>query len=87
MVNRKILLEYLHIPSLQVIHDVNCLVSEVRGDYLEHISHYLSSCSTEVLDVVRMSMLQGGESLEKVLPLVTKTIVEVIVDKSVEVKT
>ncbi|KAF2541435.1 hypothetical protein F2Q68_00030109 [Brassica cretica] len=42
-----------------VIHDVNDLVSEVCGDYLGHISRHLSSCSTEVLDVVRTSMLQG----------------------------
>ncbi|KAL0843278.1 hypothetical protein Bca101_016523 [Brassica carinata] len=67
-----------------VIHDVNCLVSEVRSDYVGHISHYLSSCSSEVLDVVKKSMLQGVESLENVLPLVKKTIIEVIVDKSVE---
>ncbi|CAN7114444.1 hypothetical protein HID58_008823 [Brassica napus] len=67
-----------------VIHDVNCIVSEVRGDYLGLISHYLSSCPSEVLDVVRKSMLQGVESLENVLPLVKKTIIEVIVDKSVE---
>ncbi|KFK29022.1 hypothetical protein AALP_AA7G078500 [Arabis alpina] len=67
-----------------VIHDVNCLVSEVCGDFLGHILHYLSSCSTEVLDVVKMSMLQGENSLKKVLPLLTNTIIEVIVDKSVE---
>lgn len=67
-----------------VIHDVNCLVSEVCGDYLGHISQYLSSSSTEVLDVVRISIEQGGVSLEKVLPLLTKTIIDVIVDKSVE---
>ncbi|ESQ54830.1 hypothetical protein EUTSA_v10024490mg [Eutrema salsugineum] len=67
-----------------VIHDVNYLVSEVCGDYLGHISHYLSSCSTEVRDVVRMSMLQGGDKLKEVLPLLTNTIIEVIVDKSVE---
>ncbi|XP_010464008.1 PREDICTED: conserved oligomeric Golgi complex subunit 2-like [Camelina sativa] len=69
---------------IYVIHDVHCLVSEVRGDYAGHISHHLSSCSSGVLDVVRKSMLHGGESLENVIPLVTKTIIEVIVDKSVE---
>ncbi|KAF3506676.1 hypothetical protein F2Q69_00000768 [Brassica cretica] len=69
---------------IYVIHDVNCVVSEVRGDYIGHISHYLSSCSSEVLDLVRKSMLQGVESLDNVLPLVKKTIIEVIVDKSVE---
>ncbi|KAF8044698.1 hypothetical protein N665_7230s0001, partial [Sinapis alba] len=67
-----------------VIHDVNYLVSEVCGDYLEHISHYISSCSTEVRDVVRVSMLQGGDKLKEVLPLLTNTITEILVDKSVE---
>ncbi|WZZ38573.1 hypothetical protein YC2023_034832 [Brassica napus] len=76
----------LQLLSRFVIHDVNCVVSEVRGDYIGHISHYLSSCSSEVLDLVRKSMLQGVESLDNVLPLVKKTIIEVIVDKSVEVK-
>ena len=88
MVDRLIfLLEYLEFhTSLQVIHDVNDLVSEVCGDYLGHISRHLSSCSTEVLDVVRTSMLQGGDKLKEVLPLLTNTIIEIIVDKSVEVK-
>lgn len=72
--------------SFQVIHDVNYLVSEVCGDYLEQISQYISSCSTEVRDVVRMSMLQGGDKLKEVLPLLTNTIIEIIVDKSLEVK-
>ncbi|KAF3531172.1 hypothetical protein DY000_02038231 [Brassica cretica] len=67
-----------------VIHDVNDIVSEVCGDYLGHISRRLSSCSTEVLDVVRTSMLQGGDKLKEVLPLLTNTIIEIIVDKSVE---
>ncbi|KAJ0239732.1 Conserved oligomeric Golgi complex subunit 2 [Hirschfeldia incana] len=67
-----------------VIHDVNYLVSEVCGDYLGHMSHHLSSCSTEVLDVVRTSMLQGGDKLKEVLPLLTNAIIEIIVDKSVE---
>ena len=71
---------------LQVIHDVNYLVSEVCGDYLKHISQYISSCSTEVQDVVRMSILQGGDKLKEVLPSLTNTIIEIIVDKSVEVK-
>ncbi|CAH8384677.1 unnamed protein product [Eruca vesicaria subsp. sativa] len=67
-----------------VIHDVNYLVSEVCGDYLGHISHHLSSCSTEVLDVVRKSMLQGGDKLKEVLPLLTNAIIEILVERSVE---
>ncbi|WZZ76053.1 hypothetical protein YC2023_087423 [Brassica napus] len=67
-----------------VIHDVNYLASEVCGDYLKHISQYISSCSTEVRDVVRMSILQGGDKLKEVLPSLANTIIEIIVDKSVE---
>ncbi|CAF2131227.1 BnaA03g46980D [Brassica napus] len=67
-----------------VIHDVNYLVSEVCGDYHKHISQFISSCSTEVRDVVRMSILQGGDRLREVLPSLTNTIIQIIVDKSVE---
>ncbi|XP_010536632.1 PREDICTED: conserved oligomeric Golgi complex subunit 2 [Tarenaya hassleriana] len=67
-----------------VIHDINCLASEVCGNYIGHVMQLLSSCSTEVLDLVRQSILHGGESLKNVLPSVSSTIIEVIVDKSVE---
>lgn len=70
---------------MQIIHDVNCLVKEVCGDYLERVLQLLSSCSADVLDAVKQSILQGGRSLKHLVPLVINTIVEALVEKSVEV--
>lgn len=70
---------------LQIIHDLNCLVEEVCGDYLGHVLGLLKSCPREVLDLVKQSILQGGDSLKVLQPLVINSIVETLVDKSVEV--
>ncbi|CAN4077129.1 unnamed protein product [Withania somnifera] len=67
-----------------VVHDLNCLVEEVCGDYLEHILELLKSCPAEVCDFVKQSILQGGKSLEGLLPTVMSAIIETIVEKSVE---
>lgn len=45
----------------------------------------LSSCSSDVLELLRESILQGGQSLKDLEPLVIKTVVESLVEKSVEV--
>lgn len=76
----------LFIIMLQVIHDLNCLVEEVCGDYLGHVLGLLKSCSPEVLDLVKQSILQGGNSLKALQPLVINSIVESLVQKSVEVR-
>lgn len=70
---------------LQIIHDINCLMEEVCGDYLGHVLAVLKSCSSEVLDLVKQSILQGGNSLRVLQPLVISSIVETLVEKSVEV--
>lgn len=70
---------------LQVIHDIRCLEEHVRGDYLQHVVHVLSSCSSDVLESVRQSILQSGQSLKSLEPLVVKAVVESLVEKSVEV--
>ncbi|KAL6497180.1 Conserved oligomeric Golgi complex subunit 2 [Orobanche gracilis] len=67
-----------------VIHDLNCLVEEVCGDYLGHVLGRLKSCSPEVLYLVKQSILQGGNSLKALQPLVINSIVESLVQKSVE---
>lgn len=67
-----------------VIHDLNRLVEEVCGGYLEHILELLKSCPAEVCDFVKQSILQGGESLKGLLPIVMSAIIETIVEKSVE---
>lgn len=70
---------------LQVIHDLNYIVDEVSGDYLGRVLGLLKSCSTEVLDLVKQSILQGSNSLKVLQPPVINSIVEALVEKSVEV--
>ncbi|KAK4414140.1 Conserved oligomeric Golgi complex subunit [Sesamum alatum] len=69
---------------LYIIHDLKCLVEEVCGSYLGNVLEVLKSCSTEVLDLVKESILQGGNSLKVLQPLVMNSIVETIVEKCVE---
>lgn len=69
---------------IYIIHDINCLASEVCGDYLGQVLQILSSCSAAVLDSVKQSILHGGKSLEDLAPLVINTIIEALVEKSVE---
>lgn len=70
---------------MQIIHDINCLATEISGDYLQNVLQLLSSCSGDVLYLVKQSILQGGKSLNDLVPLVINTIVETLVEKSVEV--
>ncbi|RHN70505.1 putative COG complex component, COG2 [Medicago truncatula] len=44
----------------------------------------LSSCSPNVLESVRQSILESGQSLKSLEPLVIKAVVESLVEKSVE---
>ncbi|GKV09200.1 hypothetical protein SLEP1_g20741 [Rubroshorea leprosula] len=67
-----------------IIHDINWLAKEICGDYLEGVLKLLSTCSTEVLDLVKKSISQAGKSLSDSLPSVINTIIEAVVDKSVE---
>lgn len=61
------------------------MVTEVCGDYLEGVLQRLSSCSTEVLDLVKQSIVQAGKSLSDLLPLVMNAVIEALTEKSVEV--
>ncbi|KAG8376388.1 hypothetical protein BUALT_Bualt09G0058300 [Buddleja alternifolia] len=69
---------------LYIIHDLNCLEEEVCGNYLANVLELLKSCPSEVLDLVKHSILQGGNSLKTLRPLVLNSIVETLVKKSVE---
>lgn len=60
-------------------------MEEVCGDYLAHVLGLLKSCSPEVLDLVKQSIFLGVDSLKVLQPLVINTIVETLVEKSVEV--
>ncbi|XWS75354.1 hypothetical protein CRYUN_Cryun01aG0079600 [Craigia yunnanensis] len=67
-----------------IIHDINCLAKEICGAYLDHVLQVLSSFSTEVLDLVKQSILYCGRSLDDLLPLIINTIKEALVQKSFE---
>lgn len=67
------------------MHDVQFLVMEITDDYLGDVLGVLESCSAQVLDLVKQSILQGKKSLEECLPMIMDTIIEAIVKMSVEV--
>ncbi|KAI9174733.1 hypothetical protein LWI28_022056 [Acer negundo] len=69
---------------IYILHDTNCLASEVCGDYLAHVLRLLSSCPAEVLDLVKQSIIQGGMALNALQPSVINTIVGTLVEKAVE---
>ncbi|XP_065873329.1 conserved oligomeric Golgi complex subunit 2 [Euphorbia lathyris] len=69
---------------IYVIHDLTCLATEVCGDYLDHVLQLLSSCSGDILGLVKQSILQGGKSLNDLAPLAINAIVEALVEKAVE---
>ncbi|KAK4750699.1 hypothetical protein SAY87_004181 [Trapa incisa] len=69
---------------INIIHDVDFLAREVCGNYLRLILQLLSSCSADVHDSVKESILQGGKSLNDMIPLVISTIVDDIADKAAE---
>ncbi|KAK0588047.1 hypothetical protein LWI29_033456 [Acer saccharum] len=69
---------------IYILHDTNCLASEVCGDYLAHVLQLLSSCPAEVLDLVKQSIVQGGMALNALQPSVINTIVGTLVEKAVE---
>lgn len=79
------LLRIILFLNFQVIHDVRLLAREVCGDYLGLVLRLLSSCSAEVHDSVKDSILQGGKSLNDIVPSIINAIVEALVEKSVEV--
>ncbi|XP_010250762.1 PREDICTED: conserved oligomeric Golgi complex subunit 2 [Nelumbo nucifera] len=69
---------------IYVMHDIDCLVTELSGDYLGHVIQILASCSPEVLDPVKQSILQGANSLKDLAPLAMNTMIEALVEKSLE---
>ncbi|KAF2302637.1 hypothetical protein GH714_000521 [Hevea brasiliensis] len=74
----------LYHDFVYIIHDITCLAKEVCGDYVDHVLQCLSSCSADILDLVKQSILQGGKSLNDLAPLAINAIIEALVDKAVE---
>ncbi|CAI9108741.1 OLC1v1008418C2 [Oldenlandia corymbosa var. corymbosa] len=69
---------------IYVIYDLHLLADEVSDDYLGHVTELLQSCPTEVLDLVKQSILHAGKSLQDLLPLVMNSIIDTLVEKSVK---
>lgn len=69
---------------IYIIQDLNILEEEVCGNYVGHVLELLNSCSNEVLDLLKRSILQGGRSLKDLVPQVINCIIETLVEKSVE---
>ncbi|KAL5705148.1 hypothetical protein ACHQM5_023489 [Ranunculus cassubicifolius] len=68
-----------------VLHDTNCLITELGGDYLESVVKILSSCPNEILNMIKQSILQGVESLKNIAPQVMQRITTALVDRGVDV--
>ncbi|KAH9314170.1 hypothetical protein KI387_022797 [Taxus chinensis] len=66
-------------------HDVDLLLKEVNGSYLEHVMRLLAYCPEEVLALVKQSILQASQALIDSMPLILDAIIEAVVEKSVEV--
>ncbi|KAL0556983.1 hypothetical protein IC582_005501 [Cucumis melo] len=69
---------------IYIIHDLGYLSTVVTGNFLETILQLLSSCTVDVLDSVKQSILHGGKSLYNLMPKVIGAIVASLVEKSVE---
>jgi hypothetical protein len=79
----------LHLNSVfdaQVMHDVNAVISELleSGQFVEHVNQLLASCPTEVLALVKHSILQAVEPLKELLPAIMNVMIMVIVKRSNE---
>ncbi|XP_011624936.1 conserved oligomeric Golgi complex subunit 2 isoform X1 [Amborella trichopoda] len=69
---------------IYVMHDVDILVTVVNGDYMENVLQLLSSCSADVLSQVRQSISSAGKRLVDLVPSIMDTMIEGLVEKSVE---
>nr|GEW08493.1 conserved oligomeric Golgi complex subunit 2 [Tanacetum cinerariifolium] len=66
---------------IYVIHDLNHLAADVCGDFIGHVFEILKSYSTEVVDLVKGSILQGGISLKDLVPSVIESIIDTLAEK------
>ncbi|CAL1389088.1 unnamed protein product [Linum trigynum] len=69
---------------IYIIHDIKNLSAEVCGNYLEHVVELLSSCSSDFIDLIRQSILQGGRSLNDLSLPVMKAVIDTLKDKAEE---
>lgn len=71
--------------DVQIIHDLGRLATVVAGEFLETVLQLLSSCTADVLDSIKQSILHSGKSLNNLMPEVIGAIVTSLVERSVEV--
>ncbi|KAI3881402.1 hypothetical protein MKW92_034179 [Papaver armeniacum] len=69
---------------IYVMHDIDCLITELEGNYLDHVFQQLGSCPSEVQDLIKHSIVQGGKVLNDVVPRIMETMTESLVEKSKE---
>ncbi|MCL7027685.1 hypothetical protein MKW94_025330 [Papaver nudicaule] len=69
---------------IYVMHDIDCLITELEGNYLDHVFQQLGSCPSEVHDLIKHSIVQGGKVLKDVIPRIMDTMTESLVEKSKE---
>ncbi|XP_026402561.1 conserved oligomeric Golgi complex subunit 2-like [Papaver somniferum] len=69
---------------IYVMHDIDCLITELEGNYLDHVFQQLGSCPSEVQDLIKHSIVQGGKVLNDVVPRIMETMIESLVEKSKE---
>ncbi|PWA58699.1 hypothetical protein CTI12_AA393830 [Artemisia annua] len=69
---------------IYVIHDLDHLAADVCGNFIGHVFEILKSCSTEEVDLVKDSILQGGKSLKDLVPSVIDSIIDTLAEKCSE---
>lgn len=67
------------------MHDVRLLISELTGGFLANVIRYLESCSADVLDIVKESILHAAKSLEDSVPAIMDAMIEGTAVKCIEV--
>ncbi|KAL9677212.1 hypothetical protein QQ045_005440 [Rhodiola kirilowii] len=69
---------------IYILHDLNRLKLDISGDYLQLVQQCLSSCSSNTLDLIKQSILEGAKSLNTLVHDVIETVVQALFEKSVE---
>ncbi|CAN6297050.1 unnamed protein product [Urochloa humidicola] len=69
-----------------IMHDVHAVIGELSesGSFIGHVNQLLASCSIEVLNLVKQSILQAVEPLKELLPAIMNVMIGIIVKRSNE---
>ncbi|WVZ61273.1 hypothetical protein U9M48_011175 [Paspalum notatum var. saurae] len=71
---------------IYIMHDVRVVIDDLSesGSFIGHVNQLLASCPTEVLNLVKQSILQAVEPLKELLPAIMNVMIGIIVKKSNE---